>query len=280
MSTNNDFTFEKKSQFPLLIGNNREEDPKLLQAVEALLHYRRGWISKVPRGEGVVMLMSGGLDTAVTMDLVLSDEYGFGVSKIYPIFVRRSARATPYEEKAAKFFVDFYGKRYPGKMGNLEIVETEVPPLQLKKYPEVNRLSTKGHPMRNGVLQSIGVQYMNKIRATEDLKVSTVLTCTVGDDSFPHSSLLAIRTTNLLACEDMGDWSVLITSPLVDTQFDGRPLFKKDLIKHAMEKSIPLEYSRSCIEGGELSDGKCPECLGRLRAFDQAGFKDPAVYSE
>lgn len=165
-------------------------------------------------------------------------------------------------------------------MENLTIVETEVPPVQFKKYPEIDRLQRLGHPMRNAVLQALGVQFAQKLRATNAPDLHTVFTATVGDDSVPHSSLQALRSVNLSVCIDAGDWEWLVTSPLVDTEYEGRPLFKRDLIKYAIERNLPLEKTRTCIEGGRESDGTCPECLGRIKAFEQAGFKDPLKYKE
>ncbi|MBN1168551.1 7-cyano-7-deazaguanine synthase [Candidatus Woesebacteria bacterium] len=258
---------------PKRVYSRHEEDPRLLQMTNTMLKYRRGYITRVPKEESVVMAMSGGLDSSVTVDIVIPE---WNVT-IYPLFVRRSARATKYEEEAARYFVDFYDQRYPGKIKPLEVVETEVPPLQFKKYPEVDRLQRLGHPHRNSMLQALCVQYGQKLRATKAPDLSTVLTSTVEDDSFPHSSLLALRTMTLLTCEDTGDWNWQVISPLIDTEFKGRPIYKKDLIKHAVKNGIPLEKTRTCIEGGE-PDGTCAECACRLRAFKKAGVKDPIIY--
>ena len=266
-------TIKKRSEKPMRVFSNRDEDPKILDMVNGILLYRRGYITKVPRNEAVVMAFSGGLDSTITIDMIVKD---WNVT-VYPLFVRRNARATRYEEEAVRYFVDFYNKRFPGKIKPLEVIETEVPPLQFKKYPEADRLQRLGHPHRNVVLQALAVQYGHKLRATGEPNLSTVLTSTVGDDSFPHSSLLALRTMTLLTCEDTGDWNWQVTSPLVDTQFEGRPIYKKDLITYALENGIPLDKTRTCIEGGE-PDGTCAECVCRLRAFEQAGTVDPIKY--
>jgi 7-cyano-7-deazaguanine synthase len=263
----------ERSEKPIRVFSNRDEDPELLNMVDNILRYRRGYVTRVPQDEAVVMAFSGGLDSTTTMDMVIR---GWNTT-VYPLFVRRSARATQYEEEAARYFVDFYNERFPGKVKPLEVVETEVPPLQFKEYPEVDRLQRLGHPHRNVVLQALAVQYGQKLRATGEPNLSTVLTSTVGDDSFPHSSLLALRTMTLLTCEDTGDWNWQVVSPLIDTEFEGRPIFKKDLIKYALENDIPLDKTRTCIEGGE-PDGTCAECACRLRAFEQAGVEDPIKY--
>lgn len=261
------------SNFPIRVYSNRNEDPKILMDINKILKYRRGYVSRVPKNEDVVLIYSGGLDSTIAFDMIVKD---WNV-RVFPLFVRRNARATKYEEDAVKYFVDFYKKRYPGKVFDLEIVETEVPPLKFKKYQEIDRLKQLGHPLRNAVLQSLGVQYAQKLRATESPNLHTVFTATVADDSFPHSCLTALRSVNLITCLDTGDWDWLVTSPLIDTEYQGRPLFKKDLIKYAKKQKIPLEFTRTCIEGGK-PDGTCPECLCRLKAFKNAGLTDPIKY--
>lgn len=258
------------------VFSNREEDPEVLKKINDLLLYRRGYISRVPRNEDVVFIFSGGLDSSVTLDKIINE---WNVT-IYPLFVRRNARATRFEEESVKFFVDYYKERYPRNMRDLEIVETEVPPLSFKKYPESDRLQKLGHPMRNAVLQALGVQYAQKLRASVAPDLHCVLTSTVGDDSFPHSSLQALRSVNLSVCLDTGDWEWLITSPLVDVEYDGRPIYKRDLVKYALDHKLPLEKTRTCIEGGERPDGTCPECLCRLKAFAEVGATDPLDYQQ
>ena len=263
-----------KSKYPDRVFSNREEDPSVLLKINQLFLHRRGYVSRVPKNEDVVFIVSGGLDSSISLDLVIRE---WGVN-VYPLFVRRNARATKFEEESAMYFVNYFQKKYPKHMQNLEIVETEVPPLQFKKYSEPDRLQKLGHPMRNVVLQSLGVQYAQKLRAVSAPTLHTVLTSTVGDDSFPHSSLQALRSTNLSVCIDTGDWEWLVTSPLIDSEYDNRPLFKRDLIMYAVKNKIPMDMTRTCIEADKIPDGTCSECLGRLRAFKEAGVIDPLKY--
>ena len=254
--------------------SNREEDPSLLKMIEDILKYRRGHLFNAPVGKDVILLASGGLDSTVTIDLIIRE---WNV-KVHPLFIRRSARATPFEESAFDYFANFYKKRFPKNFMEPFKVESEIPPLVLKKYKMVDRLSKLGHPMRNASLQNIATQYATYLEAETNIKVDTILTSTVGDDSFPHSSLLALRTENLAVCIDSGNWKMQLTSPLVDTQILGRPLFKKDLILHAEKWNIPLEFTRTCIEGCEIPDGTCNECQERRHAFKIAQREDPIHY--
>lgn len=261
-------------KYPLQILSNRDEDPTLLKRVEAILMARRGFIFEPPKNENVVLLASGGLDSTVTVDLIIRE---WNV-KVYPLFIKRSARATPYEKKAFDFFMNFYKKRFPKNLMKPYKVEIDIPPLDLKSYKRSDQLSRLGHPMRNASLQNIAAQYAAKIEATKDVVVRAILCSTVGDDTFPHSSLLALRIENLAVCVDTGNWKMQVTSPLIDNQLASRPIYKKDLIIYAEKHQIPLEYTRTCIEATEIPDGTCNECACRLRAFETAKRKDPIKY--
>jgi 7-cyano-7-deazaguanine synthase in queuosine biosynthesis len=263
-------------KYPLQIFSNRDEDPDLLKSIENAMKQRRGYVFNKPINENVILLASGGLDSTVTVDLIIRE---WNV-KVYPLFVRRSARATVFEEKAFDFFVDFYKKRFPDNFMAPFKVEIEVPPIAFKKYKMTNRLSKLGHPMRNFTLQNIATQYLAYLEGTKGVNVNTIFTSTVGDDTFPHSSLLSLRIENLAICVDSGNWHMQLTSPLIDTEIGNRPLFKKDLILYAKKRKIPLEYTRTCINGNEIPDGNCNECRERLSAFMKAGIKDPVQYKK
>lgn len=263
-------------KYPNILFSNRQEDPELLKMTEDILKYRRGYVFKVPKNEDIVLLASGGLDSTVTIDLIIRE---WNV-RVHPLFIRRSARATPFEESAFDYFTNFYRERFPNNFMESFKVESEIPPIVLKKYKMVDRLSKLGHPMRNASLQNIAAQYAAYLYGEKNIRVDTILTSTVGDDTFPHSSLLALRTENLAICIDSGNWDTQLTSPLIDTQIKGRPLFKKDLILYAEKWKIPLEFTRTCIEGCEIPDGTCNECMERLHAFEIAQRKDPINYQE
>ena len=97
----------KKSTFPIRVFSNRDEDSKILEMMNNIFLYRRGYISKVPKNEDVVFIFSGGLDSSITLDMIINE---WGVN-VFPLFVRRSARATKFEEESVRFFVDFYQKK-------------------------------------------------------------------------------------------------------------------------------------------------------------------------
>lgn len=244
-----------------------------VQTIERILIRERGYIFKVPRGGDVVFLASGGLDSVVSMDKVIQE---WDVN-LYPLFIKRGARAEKFEEQAFDYFVGFYTKKYPKNFNPPYKIKTEIPPVEFKPYFSAKMLKKIGYPMRDASLQNVGIQYAVSLNERYHINIRTVFTAMSPDEHFPHCSILALRAQNLLACIDTDRWDWQITSPLTEPTL-GEPLFKKDLILWAMRYNIPLEKTRTCISERRRPDGTCLECLWRLNSFKEAGIKDPLKY--
>lgn len=239
------------------------------ESIEKILLKKRGYVFKIPKRQNVVFLVSGGLDSIVSIDKVIRE---WDV-KIHPLFIKRGAKAEKFEEQSFDYFTDFYSKRYPKNFLRPCKLNIENPPLKLKSSFPVKMLQTVGYPMRDAVLQSIGIQYAVSLKK----RIKTIFTAMTPDETFPHCGILALRLQTLLACVDTEDWGWQITSPLTEPMI-GRQLSKKDLILWAAKYDIPLEKTRTCISAKKIPDGICPECLWRKRAFKKAGLTDPLKY--
>lgn len=251
----------------IIISSNKDEEPWIINSLNKILKKRK--YSNDYISENIVLLMSGGMDSTILASLILEKTN----YTIYPLFIRRGSRSQIWEEKGFDFFNQYYAEKYPNRFKGFKKIQIEVPPLDFKKYKNPDQLKKLGHPMRNVVLQSLAVQYASFLSSEINSDVRTVFTATVPDDSFPHSSLLSIRALTLLTCIDSGDWRWKITSPLLDKEVLGKSYKKSDLIKYAIKKGIPLNKTRTCIESNETPCMKCPECLSRIKAFDDAGVK-------
>jgi len=62
---------------------------------------------------------------------------------------------------------------------------------------------------------------------------------------------------------------IKIEAPLID-------MTKKEIIKLGIKLGVPFESTWSCYAGGDEPCGKCESCLFRKRAFEEMGIKDPA----
>ena len=61
-----------------------------------------------------------------------------------------------------------------------------------------------------------------------------------------------------------------IETPIIDKT-------KADIVKMAFDLGVPLEYTWSCYQGGEVPCGFCDSCVLRAKGFAEAGYDDPAL---
>lgn len=261
-------------QFPLSLRwpITEEDSHGILLALESLFMLTRRKAFSIPRHEDVVFLMSGGIDSAVGIGKVITD---WGVT-VYPLFIRRHAKAEKYEEAAFDYFVRFYLERYPNNIAKPAKVKFKIPPPRWKARYSKDWVHRFGYPMRDFTLESIAVQYAVAINSKYKTDIRTIFTGVTDADIFPHSSLVALRVATLAACLDNSDWRWQITSPFVENTPE--PMKKSDLILWAKQHNIPLERTRTCVSGSEIADGTCLECGHRLAAFRESGLTDPLEY--
>jgi len=71
------------------------------------------------------------------------------------------------------------------------------------------------------------------------------------------------------------------------TGVEGRPvsiitpilrMTKGEIVSLGRELNAPLHLTWSCYKGGEKACGKCDSCLLRLKGFSEAGMEDPVPY--
>lgn len=113
---------------------------------------KRGWISKWPKC--AVFIYSGGMDSTVTIARLLEEKK----IEIFPLFINRGQSNFKYEKQAAEFFEKYFKEHYRNLFHDLTEIAVNIPPREIKD--QLRQCSTKfGYPLRNNVLQMVGVQY-------------------------------------------------------------------------------------------------------------------------
>lgn len=212
-------------------------------------------------GEKVVFLASGGLDSTIGMALLLDQGY-----EIYPLHVSRGATADARELDAAVLACERLQNMYPDLMDRLEFVSCIFPPHLWKRayYPaDVERL---GHPMRDIMLQSLGVQYAENLNSKLGLRIKTVMVGQTCDEVIPHANEGVLAIASVYAQLDRGDESWSIRSPFLKPN----RMTKADVVRYAIRLNYPIEETWSCFEGGPEPCGECQECVRRKEAIDKA----------
>lgn len=268
-----------------MIETVQQIDDRIIQAqanyssnkemLERILIFERGYVSKPPKDQNIVVVASGGLDSSIMLDWIINEWN----SKLNLLFFRRGARSEKYEEGAFDYFANYYRNKFPDNIGDVIKLDYQIPPHQFKEnFPKEFAL-TIGHPMRNSTMQNLAVMYAVSLNAQYNLDIRIIFSGSVAEDeNAPELGLLSLRSQTVNTCINMADWSWQITSPLTDTYLQKRPISKVALVHYAVEKNIPLENTRTCFSSDEIADGTCFACVKRLKAFEDAGIQDPIKY--
>lgn len=267
---------QSETEILKIVKENQKNFEVNKKTIEKILMQERNFIIDIRKGDSVVLLISGGLDSVITLSYIV-EKFDLNV---YPLFIKRGARAEEKELEAAQYYIKFYQERYGEKVKDLFILNDEdIPAKQLKNDFPKERMKAIGHPLRNSTLQNYAVMYATYVNAKYNENIRTILTGSVGDDTTcPELSILSLRSQNLNVCINLGDWNWQITSPLIDPELTDRIIFKKDLILWAKEKKIPLNKTRTCVSDTEIADGTCSECKRRLKVFREMGLRDEVEY--
>ncbi len=234
------------------------------------LQDKRGWVTRWP--EKAVMIYSGGMDSTITQARMLEERE----IELFPVFIDRGQHNVKFEEKSADFFAGYFAEKYGDRYHGLVKIKINVPAAEikndLKKYAE-----THGYPLRNTILQMVGVQYgVSLLNSGHEVK--SVLCAQVNDDPFPHSTLSSLRINTINVCDSMNEWDWQITSPNIDPYLEKELIGKIEMIKWAAQHGLPIEKTRSCYSAVEKACGECLTCRRRKLAFATAGVIDKTDY--
>lgn len=241
-----------------------------IEIFERILLHKRGWISKWPRR--AVFLYSGGMDSTITIARLLEEK---GI-EIFPLFVNRGQSNLKHEKQAAKFFEKYFKAHYRELFHNLIEISVNIPPSEIKD--QLREYSTEfGYPLRNNILQMIGVQCAISL-SQKSKNINSVFCAQLDDDPFPHSKLISLRATTVDVCQGLNDWNWQITSPNIDTTLSKIKTSKEKMIRWAYAHNLPIEKTRSCYSSQESHCGVCLACKRRREAFADANVPDDTKY--
>lgn len=264
------------------IKENRLEDLKVLEMINDILLFRRGYIFKLPSpGSSVVAGVSGGLDSVINL-AVLMEELKL---KVYPFFINRGQTNYKWEKKSIQFFNNYYKKRYPKQYNDCLEIKLNTPANEYKDFlRETKNLgdnsflrNTVAYPARNPIIALTGMEYAYSLQS-QKIYIKTIFTTHTADDPVLHSSLTVLRTDNLLMCQITDDYNWSFTSIPIEVELQNY-YGKSKYIKWGAEKGIPLENTRSCYKDCQDHCGICfPACVNRREAFEESGVKDLTKY--
>jgi len=219
-----------------------------------------------------ICLLSGGLDSTVTMACALRQ--GYEVTALTINYGQRHQK----ELEAAKAVTSHYGvehiiMNFPLTNFRSALTDENIP-VPDRSIEDIGYDIPETYvPARNIVFLSIAAGL------AESLEDSCVF---IGANAIDYSGYPDCRPEFFQAFENMlevGTKRGVMGHPVRIEH----PILKKtkaEIVKMGMKLEAPLHLTWSCYRGGVKACGHCDSCLLRLKGFKEAGFEDPIPYED
>lgn len=218
-----------------------------------------------------IVLLSGGLDSAVAMYLAKSKGY-----ELYALSFSYGQKHTKELECAAKLakkvgvkehkIIDIALNSWGGCSLTDDSMEIKTGDASRNDIPDTYV------PARNMVFLSVAASYADAIKApnifigVSQVDFSGYVDCR---QEFIQAMEKAINQGTELAVVQKKP--ILIHAPFIN-------MSKAEEIKLGLELGVDFADTWTCYKGDDKACGVCDSCLLRLKAFEEAGVNDPLLY--
>jgi len=212
----------------------------------------------------VILLLSGGIDSAVLLKLLTRK--GYSVTSLTIDYPSRNPKETQAAEKIAN-------------LEGSELIKINLPfmreiielwPNPESRPPHLKEAHESTIPARNAIIYSVAA-HLAEIRG-----INIIAAGHNADDTkhFPDASpnFRKLMSRALTLGTHIGKtMGIKIIAPLAK-------LSKPQIVKLGAKLGVPYQYTWSCHSGEPKPCGKCSGCITRREAFKKAGIEDPLVY--
>jgi 7-cyano-7-deazaguanine synthase len=221
-----------------------------------------------------LIVLSGGMDSTTVLAIAVHDALvrrpTRQVEAISFVYGQRHAAEVLNAEAVAQHYGIKHEVLYVslGKQGVLMDHDAEMPHISYEEIKESEGVSPTYVPFRNGTFLSVATSHALEIGAdtiwagmhAEDARGWAYPDCT---PEFIGAMQNAIY---------VGTYhKVRLVVPF---QYAS----KADIVRAGMRVNAPYRLTMTCYEGKDPACGKCPTCVSRIAAFDEAGYGDPIAY--
>ncbi len=283
-----------RTKFDQLLKSRSNEDLDIIVDIESTLKKKRGYVFRMPaKGESVILLLSGGLDSISAWG-ILMQEFGLHV---YPISFDRSEPRAPRERAAIHYFSKYYAGKFPKLFHepiriNLGLDQISInskqnsdqvhPAFILEKFSRLknNNFNSKFFTSEQALLPIYGKQYAEFLHATQNLNINTIFNAVLPTDGLisDFQRFTALRESMFNLCVNSGDFKWQFTSLFFEKETQ-LLLEKSAIIRWAVTQQLPIEHTWSCYLAGKYQCGAdCIACYARKKAFGEAGVIDKTIY--
>jgi len=221
------------------------------------------------RSEIAICLVSGGMDSCVTAAIANTenDELAF-------LHVSYGQRTEKREREAFEALADHYDVKlrlvisleHLARIGGSSLTDSSiaVTPADLSS----RSIPSSYVPFRNAHLLSAAVSWSEVIGA------DAIYIGAVAEDSSGYPDCRPEFYAAFQNAIDLGtrpETNITIRTPVIG-------LRKSEIVRKGLELGAPLQLTWSCYQAVDLACGNCDSCALRLRAFREAGERDPIPY--
>ena len=216
-----------------------------------------------------VVLISGGMDSCVTAAIARQN---YAIAALHASYGQRTERR---ELQSFYALADHFGAverlavrlDYFSAIGGSSLTDSR---MQIRDADLASRQIPNTYvPFRNAHFLAIATSWAEVIGATK------IFIGAVWEDSsgYPDCRPEYYDAMNqVIQAGTRPSTKITIETPLIC-------LTKSDIVKRGIELAAPFELTWSCYRDSDAACGICDSCALRLRAFQEAGVKDPIVYA-
>ncbi|MGD0817789.1 MAG: 7-cyano-7-deazaguanine synthase QueC [Methanomassiliicoccales archaeon] len=219
-----------------------------------------------------VSLLSGGLDSTVTLAYALSE--GF---EVVPLTIRYGQRHVR-ELDAAKAVVKHYGLKHHVVMDldlssfRSALTRSDIPVPERSSTADIgDDIPITYVPARNIIFLSIAAGLAESVDADRIFIGANAIDYSGYPDCRPEFFRAFETVLKVGTKAGVEGAPIIIEHPILRST-------KADIVRLGKKLKAPLELTWSCYQGGEKACGKCDSCLLRLKGFEDAGYRDEIDY--
>ena len=216
-----------------------------------------------------IVLLSGGLDSAVTLAHSLRDG-----NETIALSFRYGQRHTR-ESDSAKAIANYYEVEH--RIIDIDLSSFNSSLIGNSRTIETNRTNIGNDipetyvPARNLIMLSVATGLCESLGASSIYIGANAVDYSGYPDcrkEFFDSFSETIRKGTKAGVEDR---PIKIVTPILN-------MSKAEIIKTGKDIGVPFRLTWSCYNGGEKACGHCDSCLIRLKGFKEAGYEDEVEY--
>lgn len=220
-----------------------------------------------------IVLVSGGLDSCVSIACAINDGY-----EVCLLHINYGQRTQKREYQAFNDIANYYGIQnkliididYLRQIGGSSLVDFSIPIEEETIPSSTGQIPLTYVPFRNANMISIAVSWAEVIGAKK------IYVGAVEEDSSGYPDCREIfyeKFNELLKVALLPQNNIEIVTPLIH-------LNKAEIVYQGILLKAPLHLTWSCYQSEDEACGVCESCKLRLRGFELAGERDPIAYRQ